>query len=249
MICLPVSISGEKVLKTDNNEPIYGNFTGGNHYKIKEISQNGSASARDKIGRDEGSSFIWLIMTGVILLVIIGVIILIIVYFSRRSRKRKTEERRKEEYRVELMKKAASNVVVKNLKCFEHGNDGIAACMGCGRGVCKDCMMEIHSKIYCKSCVKSMLEGKGSGDVLTKAKIETLTNDHIGLRYARRGIGWGVAGIFIPGLGIILGTIAIIYGVKGKKHSKGKYGSGGIALGILGIIVFGAWLAFIISNF
>lgn len=40
------------------------------------------------------------------------------------------------------------------MRCFEHSNrEAVGACIGCGKGICLDCLNRIQGKIYCDSCL------------------------------------------------------------------------------------------------
>src|SRR4030095_10970083 len=46
------------------------------------------------------------------------------------------------------------------MKCFNHAaNDAVAICKSCGRGICRDCLIEVGTAMVCKERCESAVAG------------------------------------------------------------------------------------------
>ncbi len=51
------------------------------------------------------------------------------------------------------------------MKCYVHPNEeAVAICKSCGKGLCKDCNIDIQMKSYCKNCVSENLPQRNDVD-------------------------------------------------------------------------------------
>src|SRR3989338_8963908 len=47
------------------------------------------------------------------------------------------------------------------MQCYAHTEiEAIGSCSNCGRGVCKDCVVEVGDRLKCRDCVKSAGSGQ-----------------------------------------------------------------------------------------
>lgn len=47
------------------------------------------------------------------------------------------------------------------MKCHNHPEkDAAGACVGCGKLFCADCLLELHGKNYCHTCVQTLVDEK-----------------------------------------------------------------------------------------
>ena len=42
---------------------------------------------------------------------------------------------------------------IQNMKCFDHQDaDAVMTCSSCGKGLCRDCVVQKNEKVYCRQC-------------------------------------------------------------------------------------------------
>ena len=193
------------------------------------VDYRGDSGDSDKGGTN--NSYIWIgVLIILILLISIIIVIILILYFQKEK---------KNDYmnaRITPIKPRVNINGIKKLDCFVHRTNAIGVCVNCGKGICEHCAVEIKNKLHCKDCVKEIIEGpSGATNRTNKKRANAHGNMQLAKSQGRTSVLFSIAGFI---LGPIFGIRAIIYGTKAYRNSKGRYGMGGIAFGILSIIFY-----------
>jgi hypothetical protein len=121
-------------------------------------------------------------------------------------------------------------------------NAAVAACERCGSFVCSLCRIDFDEHVYCPSCFERLSEAGSIESAKTRFR------DYEGLTSLTATLG-----CLITWLGIVLGPLALYYGVKGLRQKKEMGETDGrvgiviaMTLAVIELLVSGALIAFFV---
>jgi hypothetical protein len=130
------------------------------------------------------------------------------------------------------------------MQCYNHPElAAVAACAGCGKGVCESCAVEMEGRVYCKQCLAAPPAGVAPGRVgvaaarpTNGAAILSLVLSIIGLLVTV--IGCCIFPICFSPLGAILGVGGAIAGYVARQQIAESAGArGGEEMAMVGLVL------------
>lgn len=103
------------------------------------------------------------------------------------------------------------------MRCFQHfDREALGSCVGCGKGVCLDCLNKVQGKIYCGSCESASSAAPGSSTLSSSLSSLSLNGiNRISLRQTMSSPAFAATTVYTDKNRFFAALLAFIVGTFG----------------------------------